>query len=71
MALSNVCYRGNGGHVGERFARSANDPNGHVLGSAKASGLGRTPTQILTAFAKSLSPHSYRGRMKSDWVWIA
>src|SRR5580704_13237868 len=26
---------------------------------------------ILTAFAKSVSPHSYKGRMKSDWVWIA
>jgi hypothetical protein len=28
-------------------------------------------SHILTAFAKSVSPHSYRGRMKSDWVWIA
>ena len=27
--------------------------------------------QILTAFAKSVSSHSYRGRMKSDCVWIA
>ena len=25
IVLSNVCYRGNGGHVGERFARFAND----------------------------------------------
>src|SRR5712664_3723535 len=25
----------------------------------------------LIAFAKSVSPHSYKGRMKSDWVWIA
>jgi len=24
--------------------------------------------QILTAFAKSVSPHSYKGRMKSDSV---
>lgn len=31
----------------------------------------RTTSQILTAFAKSVSPHSYKGRMKSDWVWIA
>jgi hypothetical protein len=28
-------------------------------------------SHILTAFAKSVSPHSYNGRMKSDWVWIA
>ena len=28
-------------------------------------------SHILTAFAKSVSPHSYKGRMKSDWVWIA
>jgi hypothetical protein len=25
-------------------------------------------SHILTAFAKSVSPHSYKGRMKSDWV---
>jgi hypothetical protein len=31
---------------------------------------GRT-SHILTAFAKRVSPHSYKGRMKSDWVWIA
>jgi len=24
-------------------------------------------SHILTAFAKSVSPHSYKGRMKSDW----
>ena len=28
-------------------------------------------SHVLTAFAKSVSPHSYKGRMKSDWVWIA
>src|ERR1700676_3381897 len=28
-------------------------------------------SHILTAFAKSVSPHSYKGHMKSDWVWIA
>jgi hypothetical protein len=28
-------------------------------------------SHILIAFAKSLSPHSYKGRLKSDWVWIA
>jgi hypothetical protein len=28
-------------------------------------------SHILPAFANSVSPHSYKGRMKSDWVWIA
>jgi hypothetical protein len=26
---------------------------------------------ILTAFAKSVSPHSYNVRLKSEWAWMA
>jgi Transposase DDE domain group 1 len=39
--------------------------------SAMTSSPTEQPDQILIALAKRESPHSYRGRMKSDWVWIA